>query len=321
MWLRRWESLDSQSLCPIWLRCMDTRTIWTFLSLYFLHTSWTYIGVWQSSVSISVDKAGACVGPASPMGVMVTDTGIRQEWWLDYFMLRRKRSVAARVGPAFWWRPALFCSSLLGDSGIMYNLFFQPSWLPQFTGSLNGVTRHVSGPLGNLKLSLEEQKFSVEAIKDERVWPCLGWAWCSLVPTEESPSIASLSLGINIHFLLDDFQRWKSNLSWAACWIHFKFSLLYFERISNWAFSICDHMLPWGPSRPRGLYRLVLWAWFMATLRLCWPGIGLPDQHPNSTWKPIFWKGEWYPSCIPRTYILLEGSTELPRVGPSKVVG
>ena len=59
---------------------------------------------------------------------------------------------------------------------------------------------------------------------------------------------------------------------------------------------------------------------FMAMLRLCWPGIGPLDQHPNSTWKPIFWKGELYPSCIPRTYISLEGSTELPRVGPSKVV-
>lgn len=59
---------------------------------------------------------------------------------------------------------------------------------------------------------------------------------------------------------------------------------------------------------------------FMAMLRLCWPGIGPPDQHPSSTWKPIFWKGEWYPSCIPRTYISLGGSTELPRIGPSKVV-
>lgn len=229
----------------------------------------------------------------------------------------------ARVGPAFWWRPAPFCPSLLGDSGIMYNLFFQLSWLPQFTGSLNGVTRHVSGPLGNLKLSLEEQKFSVEAVKDERVWPCLGWGWCSLVPTEDSPSIASPSLGINIHFLLDNFQRWKNNLSWAACWIHFKFSLLYSEGISNWAFSICDHMLPWGLSRPQGLYRSVLWACFMPMLRQCWPRIGSPDQHPNSIWKPIFWKGgsEWYPSCIPRTYISLEGSTKLPRVGPSNMVG
>lgn len=31
-------------------------------------------------MSISVDKAGAGVGPASPMGVIVPDTGIRQEW-------------------------------------------------------------------------------------------------------------------------------------------------------------------------------------------------------------------------------------------------
>lgn len=37
-----------------------------------------------------MEKAGADVGPVSPMGVMVKDTSIRQEWWLDCFMLQKE---------------------------------------------------------------------------------------------------------------------------------------------------------------------------------------------------------------------------------------
>lgn len=52
-------------------------------------------------MSISVDKAGAGVGPASPMGVIVPDTGIRQEWWLDCFMLKKEEECGGQSGTYF----------------------------------------------------------------------------------------------------------------------------------------------------------------------------------------------------------------------------
>lgn len=48
-----------------------------------------------------MDNAGAGVGSASPMDVMVTDTGIRQEWWLDCFMLQKEEECGGQSGTCF----------------------------------------------------------------------------------------------------------------------------------------------------------------------------------------------------------------------------